>query len=786
MNHRIPIYRHSVRILVVLFCVLSGLFVFSLPASAQDKPSSLEDMIDREQPEARDSQAELEKYIAKQPEKVLEIEKKTAELSRELRRTLLIHSVAEINPIDCRNTIKKMNALRKSALGLVEPLYGQIKNISDFEKFVDERKEEYRRLGEDRPGTDAGRRGTAYVEELTKLLALTRTAKQLVTFIPHQVEDFLLGLDRKKSAVERELGDSWRTYFLRPLPKTYFASETWKVAYLTATKWPKYVPLFGLTPDRDQRNGFRAFILKVVLSGLIASLISYFLLKRLGARSGNRRTVRYGLPFAIWSAFGLSIIVNTIISENFDFGAYQPFGEICLAAGLLSLAWNVRTSSLEGIHAVGRNIFLPLWLLFAAGIAVQVLRVPIVTMSPVLAALLIACAVYYYLVRKRVSYEPEKKLSVLTAGLTGILALAALLGYGALSILVSALWFMVALNVELGSALNGWFRKVMRAETERPAGLILFGNMILPLVFIGLFALVVMWAAIYVSGMPLLQKIVQWKINWSIVSLRITTVLTLAALFFIARSFIAFFHTAITFIKRRSEGIEEGVIRSLQTVASYVVWFCYILVSLNFLGVGIGNLTIIAGGLSVGVGFAFQDLIKNFVSGLILLFGRSIHPGDEIQLEDVHGRVEKINMRSTVVQTNDDSTVFLPNFDLVSKKIVNWTHKDPKGRAEITVGVAYGSDTILIKDLLIQCALSNPDVLRAPPPYVLFHDFGDNALVFSLRFWIMHVILSKDRIRSAIRFEIERVFKERNIEISYPQHDFRVNPTGKTTDSERS
>jgi small-conductance mechanosensitive channel len=174
------------------------------------------------------------------------------------------------------------------------------------------------------------------------------------------------------------------------------------------------------------------------------------------------------------------------------------------------------------------------------------------------------------------------------------------------------------------------------------------------------------------------------------------------------------------------------------------------------------------------VGFALQDLIKNFVSGLILLFGRSIHPGDEIQIEDVHGRVKRINIRSTVVQTNADSTIFLPNSDLVSKKIVNWTHKDPRGRAEIVVGVAYGSDTNLINDLLVQCALSNPDVLREPPPFVLFNEFGDNALILHLRFWIMHVVLARDRVSSQIRFDIDRVFKERGIEIAYPQRDIHI------------
>jgi small-conductance mechanosensitive channel len=276
------------------------------------------------------------------------------------------------------------------------------------------------------------------------------------------------------------------------------------------------------------------------------------------------------------------------------------------------------------------------------------------------------------------------------------------------------------------------------------------------------------------GGMPLLHNIVQSEIDWGMIKFRIITVLTLVALFFLARSLIALFRTAIQFLRMRWENIEEGVIKSLQTLSSYMIWSCYVIASLNFLGVGINNLTFIAGGLSVGVGFALQDLIKNFVGGLMLLFGRSVHPGDQIQIDDVRGRVTRIDIRSTVVQTNEDSTIFLPNADLILKKIVNWTHKDPRGRAEVVVGVAYGSDIALTKYLLMQCALSNPDVLAEPPPYVLFNDFGDNALIFHLRFWIMNIVLSKDIVRSEIRFEIERVFKERGIELAYPQLDIHI------------
>jgi len=754
--------------------LLSVLFAFcSQPLSAQEKPSVWRDMINREKTEVRETQLEIEKFIAEQPEKAQKLQEKARELNRELRHLLLIHSIAENNPIEFRNTLKVMDALKKSANSLVIPINEQIKNAGEFEKFMYERKEEYSKLAEDKLLVESARISREYVEDLIKLLTAINTAKQLLIVFPHQIEDFLLRLEQKRSDVEKEFGNSWKTYFFTPV-KHYFTSGSWEIAYLVATKWLKFVALYGLTPSEEQKHSFNDFILRIISLGLVASLICFLFLKWLAKKLHNSHTVRCCLPFSMWTIFGLSTIINAITSEYFQFGAYQAFGEIMLSGGAVSLAWNLRKISLATTHRTGHNIFWPLWFIFAAGVAVQALRIPIITMTPLFAVLLIICSLYYYLIRKHVVSELEQKLSIFTTGLTAILAVMTLLGWGSLSMLISALWFMVALNIVLGSGLSSYFWRTIHSGKQKSIGLILLGNMVLPLIFIGLFTLIVAWASIYTGGMPLLMKIVQWKKDWGMISLRITTLLNLAALFFIARSFIAFFHTAITFLKIRWENIEEGVIKSLQTLTSYVIWFCYAIVSLNFLGIGIGNLTIIAGGLSVGVGFALQDLIKNFVSGLILLFGRSIHPGDEIQLEDVHGRVQKINIRSTVVQTNEDSTIFLPNSDLVSKKIVNWTHKDPKGRAEIIVGVAYGSDTDLIKNLLIQCALSNPDVLREPPPYVLFSDFGDNALIFHLRFWIMHVILLRDKVKSVIRFEIDRVFKENNIEIAYPQRDIHI------------
>ncbi|MFA5180911.1 MAG: mechanosensitive ion channel domain-containing protein [Syntrophales bacterium] len=733
------------------------------------------DMITRERTEVSELRRELDKFIAGQPVEAKKAQNKIMELNRELRRLLLVHGLSNNTPIECRDTLKKMEALKESVHRGINPIKEQIKDLELLEKEIRGRKEEYSKLAEDESLSASAPLIREYVEDLDKVLISATKAKQLLVFFPNMVEDFLLRLEQRRAVVERKLRDLWSPYFFKPLPFNFFTSEAWKWVPLVTANWLKYLPLFGLTPTEEQKSAYHDFILQIIVSWLMASLVGYLFLRWLGKKLSERHPVRHFLPSFTWTALGLSVLINTFISEHFQFGSYQSFADIFIAGGAVSFAWNLRkNTSPDEVHETGHSILWPLWLIYATGIIVQMLCVHPIVATPVFTALFLLSSVYYYLLEKRITHGRDHKLSILTAALSAILVVTSLLGWGSLAMLISAFWFMITLNIELGSGLSTYFWKVIHSGRHKSHILILFSNMVLPLVFIGLLTLIVVWAAIYMGGMPLLQRIIQWEIDWGMVRLRITTVLTLAALFFMTRSLIALFHTAIRLQRKHWENVEEGVIKSLQILSSYIIWTCYVIVSLHFLGVGIGNLTIIAGGLSVGVGFALQDLIKNFASGLILLFGRSIHPGDEIQVEDVNGRVKSIHIRSTTVQTNEDSTVFLPNSDLVSKKIVNWTHKNTRGRTEVIVGVAYGTDTDLVKDLLVKCALANPDVLVEPPPYVLFNDFGDNTLIFHLRFWVMHVVLSKDKVRSAIRFEIDRVFKEHGIEIAYPQRDIHI------------
>lgn len=219
-------------------------------------------------------------------------------------------------------------------------------------------------------------------------------------------------------------------------------------------------------------------------------------------------------------------------------------------------------------------------------------------------------------------------------------------------------------------------------------------------------------------------------------------------------------------------GIELGLRESITTISAYLLWAFGIVASLNALGIGTTSLTVAFGALGIGLGFGLQNIFNNFISGIILLFERPIQVGDVVEIQGTWGTVKKINVRSTVVQTYDNASLIIPNSEFVSTQLKNWSFKDTRVRRSISVGVAYGSDTELVRQTLIDIADRHPNVLKYPKPDVLFSDFADSALVFNLRIWstVDHYL----RVETDIRFEIDRLFREKKIEISFPQRDLHI------------
>jgi small-conductance mechanosensitive channel len=146
--------------------------------------------------------------------------------------------------------------------------------------------------------------------------------------------------------------------------------------------------------------------------------------------------------------------------------------------------------------------------------------------------------------------------------------------------------------------------------------------------------------------------------------------------------------------------------------------------------------------------------------------------GDAIEINGVWGEVKKINFRSTIVQTYDNASLIIPNSDFISNQVTNWSFRDQRLRVSVQVGVAYGSQIELVRETLLEVADRTPNVRQVPKPDVLFQDFGDSALIFKLRVWTD--IANMLNVATAIRFDIDKAFKEKGIEIPFPQHDLHL------------
>jgi small-conductance mechanosensitive channel len=224
------------------------------------------------------------------------------------------------------------------------------------------------------------------------------------------------------------------------------------------------------------------------------------------------------------------------------------------------------------------------------------------------------------------------------------------------------------------------------------------------------------------------------------------------------------------FVRRK---VETGVRLSIGRLVHYVLVVVGFSLALLALGFEFTKLTIMVSALGVGIGFGLQNVVNNFVSGLILLFERPVRVGDYIELGGKWAEVKNIGLRATTVQTLEQADVILPNADLVTNPVTNWTLSNRRVRVTVPVGVAYGSEVTLVMETLLACAKATPKVTNSPAPQVLFLKFGESSLDFELRVWVRD---AEERLRatSDLHQAIDRRFREAKIEIAFPQRDLHL------------
>lgn len=231
-------------------------------------------------------------------------------------------------------------------------------------------------------------------------------------------------------------------------------------------------------------------------------------------------------------------------------------------------------------------------------------------------------------------------------------------------------------------------------------------------------------------------------------------------------------------IAKRSQ-IDPGIGYTIGRLTKYVLITVGIIIFLQVsFSIDFTSLAVVFTALSVGIGFGLQYIAADIASGFILLFERPIRIGDRITIGEDEGDVQSINLRTTIVITNDRIAIIVPNSKLVSQRVINWSYGDPRARISIPISVAADSDVKLVTDTLLLAAQDVERVLTDPPPKVQFLSFGGYSLDFRLLVWTRHPN-RHPQIKSDINYRIEKLFRERGIEIPYPTHEFLLkNPDG--------
>jgi small-conductance mechanosensitive channel len=219
--------------------------------------------------------------------------------------------------------------------------------------------------------------------------------------------------------------------------------------------------------------------------------------------------------------------------------------------------------------------------------------------------------------------------------------------------------------------------------------------------------------------------------------------------------------------------LDEGIQLVILRVTHYVLVGLGIIVAVQSIGLNLTSLAVVFGLLSVGIGFGLQHVASNFISGLIILFERPIKIGDRVTIGDVWGDVVNISLRATLIRTVDNITIIVPNSEFISSQVINWSHRDPKVRIHIPVGVAYGSDVPLVISSLLEVARNHPEVMEDPPPKVWFNEFGNSSLNFELLAWTLDPKKRPDII-SDLNKGIDEIFRKNKVVIPFPQRDLHI------------
>ena len=512
------------------------------------------------------------------------------------------------------------------------------------------------------------------------------------------------------------------------------------------------------------------FLNLIALGGLFLFLLRAWMRRR-DSDAEYRHMFTNSLP---WICLGLAFYAASWgTREELYRGLLIP-GSLALTWGQLSLAWDLRRVNFPDSPRIS-----PLGGIFpllALGSLIILLDLPAPAQSVAwLSGLALALLIKR---RRRVLPEnlPRLEYSILCSEriLIWLTLFISFCGWTRISILFYLLFvtLVVGANLAMGciATLHRLSARIPEEGVASLLGGLLFGCAI-PLVLMLVISGMLLCLVSCPGGLYLVLPYLSTSIRMGDATIDVLLLLLILGAFYLTRTIIS---AGRAFIRRLPEsGLDPSLMTPLQAGFSYGLWMIFALLVLKVLGVETQKLAIVAGGFSVGIGFGMQAIVNNLISGLILIFSRTLRERDVVEVGGLTGTVRAINIRATTVETFDNAIIFVPNSEFISTRLINWTRNSRMVRREITIGVAYGTDHKLVQRLLLEAAAGNTRVLKYPKPTALFTGFGDSTLNFALRFWV-NDYNDGTSISSELRGGLATTFGLHKVEMAFPQLDVHL------------
>ena len=348
---------------------------------------------------------------------------------------------------------------------------------------------------------------------------------------------------------------------------------------------------------------------------------------------------------------------------------------------------------------------------------------------------------------------------------------AGIFGYGPQATAAVQALFMLLLALGATDAIQRGLDALAAGRNRALAGLAA------PLAVALMLTLYVAWVLVFMGGPGLVDYVFGLRVSIGKASISLDAVATLCVVFFLLRLALAWFAQLLAFVRLRGRTVDPALAHTVGAVVSYVVWILFVLFGLHLFAVPLTALTWIASGLSVGIGFGLKDIVNNFVSGLIIMFGGAVKKGDIIQQGKNFGEVVDLSVRNTIMRTLDNTTVIIPNSSFLRGEIVNLTYQDASLRLTIPVTVAPGTKVKKVRKILLAVAKAHPDVRKDPPPEVLMNAFARFGLQFELYVWIDN-FMKKFQVQSALTTAIDQEFQDNRITVAFQGVKVKYKPKG--------